>query len=200
MNLTSIMLIIIFIVFIFLLLRMIKKEMPLRDKRKKEEWEAELKRKEIIKNHHQKQDLEIQKTIKTEKKNQMIQKNIEKGRKYEEYIGNIFTDKGYSVVMHGLIKGAKDSGVDLIAQKDDIAYFIQCKFYEKSTLEHDKVIANQTKVRNFMKNNKSFTKYIKDKNKKILFVIPRRCLSKGAYKYIKENNDIMDFEIIPMSN
>ena len=34
---------------------------------------------------------------------------------------------------------------------------------------------------------------------KILYVTPKASLEKGAYRYIKENNDILEHQVIPIT-
>lgn len=50
------------------------------------------------------------------------------GAVYEKYVGQILESEGFEVKYNGLEKGIKDRGVDLIATKDNEAFFIQCKF------------------------------------------------------------------------
>ena len=65
-------------------------------------------------------------------------------------------------------------------------------------LEQEAVLAYRQKIRTFMEEKSDLTKKMKNKKKKILFVIPRKCLSKGAYAYIVNNKDILEYKIIPM--
>jgi len=99
---------------------------------------------------------------------------------------------------HGKEKGVKDENIDIFVMNKVEAFFIQCKYYRKSKVDHNVVKATRTDIRNYMQKNMEFTKLIKDRKKKILYVIPRECLTHGAWRYIKENNDIMEYKVIPM--
>lgn len=80
------------------------------------------------------------------------------------------------------------------------AYFVQCKFYEKSKVDHNMIKGTRTDIREYMKTNNEFTKLIANRKKKILYVIPRECLTTGAWRYIKDNDDILEYIVIPMKN
>ncbi|MBR1680920.1 restriction endonuclease [bacterium] len=53
---------------------------------------------------------------------------------YEEYIGHLLENNGYSVEYNGIEKRRKDEGIDLIATKDNITLLIQCKCWKKTTV------------------------------------------------------------------
>lgn len=57
---------------------------------------------------------------------------------YEKHVGQHFEQRGYSVEYNGLNKGFLDGGIDLIAQKEDRKYYIQCKYTKlsKSAIEN----------------------------------------------------------------
>jgi len=61
------------------------------------------------------------------------------GYVYEKYVGQILRERGYIVEYNGLSKGFNDDGVDLIAQKDNKDFLIQCKFIKKSTIGKQKI-------------------------------------------------------------
>lgn len=50
-----------------------------------------------------------------------------------------------------------------------------------------------------MKENEEVTKKLKDYKKKILYVTSKKCLTKGAYTYIKENEHIFEHQIIAIN-
>ena len=122
----------------------------------------------------------------------------QKGDIYEEYIANFFKEQGYTVWEHGKEKGVHDSSIDLIIKKDKFIYFVQCKNWDKWKINHKEVKATRTDVREYLKNNKILWDLIKDYQSKILYVTPKECLTKSAYTYIKENNEIVEYKIIPM--
>lgn len=49
------------------------------------------------------------------------------GWEFEEYIAELLVRNGYVHVE--VTRGSKDQGVDILAQKDEISYAIQCKHY-----------------------------------------------------------------------
>lgn len=53
------------------------------------------------------------------------------GYVYEKFVGQTLEDEGYFVQYQGLEKGMTDSGIDLIATKENQLNFIQCKFVNK---------------------------------------------------------------------
>lgn len=50
------------------------------------------------------------------------------GWEFEEYVAELLVRNGYHNVE--VTKGSGDQGVDILAQKDDVSYAIQCKHYE----------------------------------------------------------------------
>lgn len=63
------------------------------------------------------------------------------GRDYELYVGYKYSLSGYSIDYFGSYMGVEDLGRDLIAQKDDITLIIQCKYWSKDKVVHEKHIA-----------------------------------------------------------
>jgi len=58
-----------------------------------------------------------------------------KPSEFEDYIGYLYSKLGHSTRING---GSNDGGVDVIAEKDGIRSFIQCKRYNKNTVSvHD---------------------------------------------------------------
>jgi len=51
------------------------------------------------------------------------------GAEYEMYCCHVLRMKGFSVIDNGIQKGRLDNGIDIIAQKDDNTFIIQCKRY-----------------------------------------------------------------------
>ena len=123
-----------------------------------------------------------------------------KGDLYEEYIAKFFREKGYYVWEHGKEKGVQDSSIDLIAKNEQNVYFIQCKNWETWKINHKEIKATRTDIREYLKNNKMFWGLIKNYEYKLLYISPKNCLTKGAYQYIKENNDIIEYQVIPIKN
>ncbi|MEW8524855.1 MAG: restriction endonuclease [Candidatus Thiodiazotropha endolucinida] len=63
------------------------------------------------------------------------------GRDYELYIGYEYSNDGWDVEYFGIDKQLQDMGRDLIATKDDLIHVIQCKYWAKNKLIHEKHIA-----------------------------------------------------------
>jgi hypothetical protein len=66
--------------------------------------------------------------------------NWQIGRDYERAVGYEYEQKGYSVEYFGAVKGLEDMGRDLIARRADITYVIQCKYWAKEKVIHEKHI------------------------------------------------------------
>ena len=54
-----------------------------------------------------------------------------KPKEFEEYVADLFSKLGYKTEVVG---GSYDRGVDVIAKKDGLKYYIQCKKYITSTV------------------------------------------------------------------
>ena len=123
----------------------------------------------------------------------------EKGDKYEAFIANFFKEQGYYVWEHGKEKGVKDSSIDLFVKKDKFVYFIQCKDWENWKINDKEVKATRTDVREYLKAQPEFWNLIKTHDMKILYVTSKACLAPSAYKYIEENQEVVEHQVIPMS-
>jgi len=132
------------------------------------------------------------------KKTMTTKEKKNKGDKYEAFIANYFKEQGYITWEHGKEKGVEDSSIDLIVKKEKKIYFIQCKNWETWKINHKEIKATRTDIREYLKKNKIFWELIKDYEHKLLYITSKECLTKGAYKYIKENNNIVEHQIIPM--
>gem|GEM_PF-6343853 len=132
------------------------------------------------------------------KKRDILDTNKQKGDQYEAYVANYFKNLGYYVWEHGKEKGVKDGGIDLFVKKGKYSFFVQCKNWESWKIDDKTVKATQTDVRNYMLQNANLTQLLKHSKKKILYVTSKECLTKGAYKYIQENQHILEYHVIPM--
>lgn len=59
------------------------------------------------------------------------------GRDYERYIGYLYETKGWNVYYHGK-KGYEDLGRDLICRKDETTEIVQCKYWAREKIIHEK--------------------------------------------------------------
>ena len=55
----------------------------------------------------------------------------EKGKEYEEFVAGRYKLEGYDIYLHGIKKGLKDKGIDIICTKNEELILIQCKNWEK---------------------------------------------------------------------
>lgn len=62
------------------------------------------------------------------------------GRDYELYIGHTYEQKGYKVDYFGSYMGLEDLGRDLIVKKGDSVSVVQCKYWSKEKVIHEKHI------------------------------------------------------------
>ena len=194
----------------FYILYIVKTDLPKLLKAKKDEWEAEAKRREHILALKEKENIKITEVAKKEQQQQQQgrqkkqksfnQTNYEKGKEYEAYVADFFRQQNYTVWEHGKEKDVKDYNIDLFIMNKKEAFFVQCKNYQSknSTVNHNMVKATRADIREYLTINTEFRKLIKNRTKKILYVIPRECLEPGAWRYIKEHNDIMEYRVIPM--
>lgn len=60
------------------------------------------------------------------------------GRDYELYIGYLYQNKGYKIDYFGSYMGLEDLGRDLIATKKEKVLIIQCKYWSKEKVIHEK--------------------------------------------------------------
>lgn len=197
---------ILFIIFIFLILKTIKTELPKRLEKERMQWEQEKRKEEIIKKHEDKQNLEIQKTVKEERKKVFEDNrrkrarehylNIDKrGKEYELYIAEHFRKQGYKVKEHGLINNRADSGIDVIAMKNKEITLIQCKNWR----ENSKYKVDHNLLKAFIGNTTDFLEKNKEKANgyiiKRLFVTSSDVLDNSARYFLKESN-LIEHQII----
>ena len=60
------------------------------------------------------------------------------GRDYERFIGYLYECEGYSVTYFGIENGKEDLGRDLICRKNGSTLVVQCKYWSKHKLIHEK--------------------------------------------------------------
>jgi len=207
-SLSTIMLIIL-IIFSVALYLMVKKEVPLLIKRKRAEWEDEIKRKEIKKNHFQKHEDEIQAVVKEEKRKlfkenrkerykQHLTNSSQKGRAYELFITDYFAKQGYQTKPFGILHGKKDKGIDVIIKKNKEITLIQCKNWKANS----RYKIRHIELKEFLGNTTAFLDKYKDRAEgytiKRLFVTSNDVLDDSA-RYFLRDNSIVEYVVIPMN-
>lgn len=60
------------------------------------------------------------------------------GRDYERFVGYLYESEGYSVTYFGIENGKEDLGRDLICRKGSHTEVVQCKYWSKHKLIHEK--------------------------------------------------------------
>jgi len=65
--------------------------------------------------------------------------NWQIGRDYERYIGYLYWQEGWDIDYHGR-KGYEDLGRDLICKKDNAVEIVQCKYWAREKIIHEKHI------------------------------------------------------------
>jgi hypothetical protein len=60
------------------------------------------------------------------------------GRDYERFVGYLYEREGYTVTYFGIENGKEDLGRDLICQKGGSILVVQCKYWSKHKLIHEK--------------------------------------------------------------
>lgn len=63
------------------------------------------------------------------------------GRRYEYFIAQTLRKEGWDVIENGR-NGAHDHGIDLIANKDGVRRYIQCKGWSRDKLIHEDVVSH----------------------------------------------------------
>ncbi len=134
--------------------------------------------------------------IKDTKKQKKLtyKEKLEKGRKFERFIGKRLEKKGYKVNYNGEIKGKKDDGIDLVAYMENITLLVQCKNWKANgrKIKHNN-------IKEFLGNCEIYlSKNSKQKESKIVkvFCTSKYILDKSAEKFIEENKKIIRYEVV----
>jgi restriction system protein len=191
----------------FIIIKMLKKEIPLIVDKHKNKWKAEQHNKEQIKKYKEKEDKKINEATSERKKeelkirrSQMYKDNIQKGKNYEKFISNYFKEQGYKVKEHGLIYGKKDKGIDIIVMKDKEVTLIQCKNWKANSKKR----INHIMIKEFLGNCATFIEKNKDKANKYtikkLYIVSNDILENNAKNFIKENKEIVKYKVIPFND
>ena len=105
---------------------------------------------------------------------------------------------GYFVWEHGKEKGKLDKSIDLIVKKEQELIFIQCKNWNEKgrfKIDHKEVKSTRMDATDFIEENPIFKGY----NFKLRYTLSGEILHPSAFKYIEEHNNILDYEVLPMT-
>jgi len=118
--------------------------------------------------------------------------NKKRGDDYEEFVGRYYENQGYKVTYHGLERGKKDGGIDLIAENEKEILLIQCKAWKTATVKQKHVKEFIGNCTIFLENNQK----IKQKIRRI-FITSSEKEDKALTKYLQENSGKIEFIIMP---
>jgi Holliday junction resolvase len=117
----------------------------------------------------------------------------EKGKEYEEFVAGYFKIDGYEVNLHGIKKGKKDKGIDIICTKDEELILIQCKNWKEDSkykINHENLKAFVGCCTEYVNENKLF-----DKNIKLKFITSNYILDESGKKFLQESKTLQ-YEIL----
>ena len=112
----------------------------------------------------------------------------QKGREYEEFVAGYYKLEGYEVNLHGIKKGKKDKGIDIICTKDEELILIQCKNWKEDSsykINHEKLKAFVGCCTEYVNENKLF-----DRNVKLKFITSNYILDTSGKKFLEESKTL----------
>ncbi len=68
-------------------------------------------------------------------------KQRQAGRRYEHFIAQTLRNDGWEVTQNGL-NGTADHGIDIIASKDGVKRYVQCKGWKRTKFIHEDVVSH----------------------------------------------------------
>lgn len=110
---------------------------------------------------------------------------VKKGLDYEKYISELYQKRGYTVWEHGIEKGYKDLGIDLVVKKDDEIVLIQCKNWN----EYKKYKVTQKDIKAFRSSGRDFldqNPYMKKYKLSLVMQLSGNFINTYAIEYIKQ--------------
>lgn len=122
--------------------------------------------------------------------------NKEKGLDYEIFVAKKYIEKGYEVILHGVLNGRTDYGIDLIAKKENETILIQCKNWQMAqSINQEKVLSYYGRFKRYIDENA-----LDIENTKLRFIAPDTKIFKtSAIKIFQDENYInYRYEIIRM--
>jgi hypothetical protein len=88
------------------------------------------------------------------------------GRDYERYIGYLYEKQGFTVDYNGVKMKLEDGGIDLICKKKEKIELVQCKYWGKDKIIHEKHINQLFGAYSYHKNKVSKGDMFDGKNKR----------------------------------
>ena len=127
-----------------------------------------------------------------------LAKNIQKGKDYEAFVGSYYETLGYKAKPFGFERGKADSGIDIIAEKNENeVVYIQCKNWSKNT--GYKITHND--IKSFIGCVSMFKiEYPEYKNKKetLLYIASEDIFDTSAKKYCEEHKERIRYKTLPI--
>jgi Holliday junction resolvase len=117
----------------------------------------------------------------------------EKGKEYEEFVAGYYKLNGYEIYLHGIKKGKKDKGIDIICSKDEELILIQCKNWKEDSkykINHEKLKAFVGCCTEYVNEHKLF-----DKKVKLKFITSNYILDESGKKFLEESKTLQ-YEIL----
>lgn len=122
--------------------------------------------------------------------------NKKKGLDYEVFVAKKYIEKGYEVILHGVLEGRIDYGIDLIAKKENETILIQCKNWQiEQSINQEKVLSYYGRFKRYVDENA-----LDIENTKLRFIAPDSKIFKiSAIKIFQDENYLnYRYEIIKM--
>lgn len=122
--------------------------------------------------------------------------NKKKGLDYEVFVAKKYIEKGYEVILHGVLESRIDYGIDLIAKKENETILIQCKNWQiEQSINQEKVLSYYGRFKRYIDENA-----LDIENTKLRFIAPDSKIFKiSAIKIFQDENYLnYRYEIIKM--
>ena len=190
------------IILIFLgLIKIFIYELGKKLKQKNEDKKQHMIKKESFADEFKKEQLKKENENLKNKINQLEKElknfiNKKKGLDYEVFVAKKYIEKGYEVILHGVLEGRIDCGIDLIAKKENETILIQCKNWQiEQSINQEKVLSYYGRFKRYVDENA-----LDIENTKLRFIAPDSKIFKiSAIKIFQDENYLnYRYEIIKM--
>ena len=162
------------IILIFLgLIKIFIYELGKKLKQKNEDKKQHMIKKESFADEFEKEQLKKENENLKNKINQLEKElknfiNKKKGLDYEVFVAKKYIEKGYEVILHGVLEGRIDCGIDLIAKKENETILIQCKNWQiEQSINQEKVLSYYGRFKRYVDENA-----LDIENTKLRFIAP----------------------------